>query len=170
MLGVYADRAGRKRALTLSVMLMCLGSLMIAVDPGLCTIGVWAPVVLLAARLIQGISLGGEYGTSATYLSEIAMSRYRGFYSSFQYVTLIGGQVLGSATLLVMQAALQPGQLEAWGWRVPFLIGAAARVRPLPARQPGGDRAVPARTASDTARGARANCSATRAGWRWCSA
>jgi len=82
-------------------------------------------VLLLVARLIQGISLGGEYGTSATYLSEVATSRHRGFYSSFQYVTLIGGQVLGSATLLAMQAFFTAGQLEAWGWRIPFLIGAA---------------------------------------------
>jgi MHS family alpha-ketoglutarate permease-like MFS transporter len=125
ILGVYADRAGRKAALTLSVLLMCLGSLLIGITPVYASIGIWAPVVLLAARLIQGISLGGEYGTSATYLSEVATSRHRGFYSSFQYVTLIGGQVLGSATLLVMQAAFSAGELEAWGWRIPFLIGAA---------------------------------------------
>ena len=125
LLGVYADRVGRKRALTLSVMLMCLGSFLIAIAPVYATVGVWSPVLLLAARLIQGISLGGEYGTSATYLSEVATSRHRGFYSSFQYVTLIGGQVLGSATLLAMQAAFTSAQLEAWGWRIPFLIGAA---------------------------------------------
>src|SRR5690348_9081631 len=83
------------------------------------SIGLWAPVLLLFARLIQGISLGGEYGTSATYLSEIATSRHRGFYSSFQYVRLIGGQVFGSVTLLIMQQLFTPPQLEAWGWRVP---------------------------------------------------
>jgi MHS family alpha-ketoglutarate permease-like MFS transporter len=125
LLGAYADRGGRKRALTLSVLLMCLGSLLIAITPVYASIGIWAPLTLLLARLIQGISLGGEYGTSATYLSEIATSRHRGFYSSFQYVTLIGGQVLGSATLLVMQAFFTAAQLEAWGWRIPFLIGAA---------------------------------------------
>ena len=125
VLGAYADRAGRRAALMLSVVMMCFGSLLIAVAPVYADVGVWAPVLLLAARLIQGISLGGEYGTSATYLSEIAVSRHRGFYSSFQYVTLIGGQVLGSVTLLVMQQMFVPAQLEAWGWRVPFLIGAA---------------------------------------------
>ena len=125
VLGVYADKVGRKKALVLSVLLMCLGSLLIGLAPVYATAGVWAPVLLLLARLIQGISLGGEYGTSATYLSEVATSRHRGFYSSFQYVTLIGGQVLGSFTLLVMQAAFTPAELEAWGWRVPFLIGAA---------------------------------------------
>jgi MHS family alpha-ketoglutarate permease-like MFS transporter len=125
LLGVYADRRGRKAALLLSVMLMCLGSLMIGLAPVYATAGIGAPLLLLAARLLQGISLGGEYGTSATYLSEIAHSRHRGFYSAFQYVTLIGGQLLGSATLLALQAALAPAALEAWGWRVPFLIGAA---------------------------------------------
>jgi MHS family alpha-ketoglutarate permease-like MFS transporter len=125
VLGVYADRAGRKAALTLSVTLMCAGSLLITVSPTFATIGVGSPILLLAARLIQGISLGGEYGTSATYLSEIAVSRHRGFYSAFQYVTLIGGQVLGSLTLLVMQQAFTGAELEAWGWRIPFAIGAA---------------------------------------------
>ena len=125
VLGIYADRAGRRAALTLSVMLMCLGSLLIALTPVYASIGILAPILLLAARLIQGISLGGEYGTSATYLSEIAVSRHRGFYSSFQYVTLIGGQVLGSVTLLVMQQTYTPAQLEGWAWRIPFLIGAA---------------------------------------------
>jgi MHS family alpha-ketoglutarate permease-like MFS transporter len=128
LLGVYADRKGRKAALTLSVTLMCLGSLMIGLLPTYATIGIAAPILLLAARLLQGISLGGEYGTSATYLSEIATSRHRGFYSSFQYVTLIGGQLLGSLVLLVMQRLYQPAELEAWGWRVPFLIGAACAV------------------------------------------
>ena len=125
LLGSYADRAGRKAALTLSVMLMCFGSLLIAICPAYADIGLASPLLLLAARLVQGISLGGEYGTSATYLSEVAVSRHRGFYSSFQYVTLIGGQVLGSLTLLVMQQAFTAGQLEAWAWRVPFLLGAA---------------------------------------------
>jgi MHS family alpha-ketoglutarate permease-like MFS transporter len=125
ILGVYADRAGRKAALTLSVTLMCAGSLLIAIAPVYATIGVGAPVLLLAARLVQGVSLGGEYGTSATYLSEIAVSKHRGFYSAFQYVTLIGGQVFGSLTLLVMQLDFTGAELEAWGWRIPFAIGAA---------------------------------------------
>jgi MFS transporter, MHS family, alpha-ketoglutarate permease len=125
VLGAYADRAGRRAALTLSVTLMCLGSLIVGITPTYVTIGIWAPVILLFARLLQGLSLGGEYGTSATYLSEVALSRHRGFYSSFQYVTLIGGQVLGSVTLLLMQLWFTAAELEAWGWRVPFLIGAA---------------------------------------------
>src|SRR6195952_5977838 len=128
LLGAYADRAGRRAALTLSVTLMCAGSFLIAIAPTYAALGLGAPILLLAARLIQGISLGGEYGTSATYLSEIAVSKHRGFYSSFQYVTLIGGQVFGSLTLLAMQQSLTAHELEAWGWRIPFAIGVALSV------------------------------------------
>lgn len=128
LLGSYADRAGRRAALTVSVMLMCAGSLLIAVLPTYAQIGVWAPILLLLARLIQGFSLGGEYASSATYLSEIAVSRHRGFYSSFQYVTLIGGQVLAAFVLLIMQGLFTAAQLESWGWRVPFLLGALCAV------------------------------------------
>ncbi len=128
LLGSYADRAGRRAALTVSVLLMCVGSLMIAVIPTYEQVGLWAPALLLTARLLQGLSLGGEYATSATYLSEIAVSRHRGFYSSFQYVTLIGGQVLAALVLLVMQQVFTASQLESWGWRVPFLLGAACAV------------------------------------------
>jgi MHS family alpha-ketoglutarate permease-like MFS transporter len=123
MLGAMADKRGRKAALTLSVTLMCLGSIIVAVLPTYSTIGIAAPLILMFARLLQGLSLGGEYASSATYLSEIAVSRHRGFYSSFQYVTLIGGQVLGSLTLLIMQGFFTGPQLESWGWRVPFVIG-----------------------------------------------
>jgi MHS family alpha-ketoglutarate permease-like MFS transporter len=128
ILGIYADKAGRRTALTLSVTLMCAGSFLIAVAPTYAVLGLGSPILLLVARLIQGISLGGEYGTSATYLSEIAVSKHRGFYSSFQYVTLIGGQVFGSITLLAMQQAFTAQQLEAWGWRIPFAIGALLSV------------------------------------------
>ena len=126
LLGWYADRRGRKAALTLSVTLMCSGSLLIAVTPGYATLGVGAPLVLVLARLMQGLSVGGEYGTSATYLSEIAPSGRRGFYSSFQYVTLIVGQLLALAVLIALQqAVLSEQQLQEWGWRIPFVIGAA---------------------------------------------
>jgi len=98
---------------------------MIAVTPTYDSIGVAAPVVLFLARLIQGLSLGGEYGTSATYLSEVAHENHRGFFSSFQYVTLIGGQLFAILVLLVLQKVfLTPEQLLDWGWRIPFVIGA----------------------------------------------
>ncbi|MBI2795702.1 MAG: MFS transporter [Gemmatimonadetes bacterium] len=128
LLGRYADRHGRRAALMASVTLMCGGSLLIAVTPGYATIGLAAPALLLVARLLQGISVGGEYGASATYLSERAGRMRRGFYSSFQYVTLIMGQLLALAVLLVLQATLTDAQLHEWGWRVPFVIGAACAV------------------------------------------
>jgi len=129
LFGHFADRYGRRLALTVSVLLMCVGSLMIAITPTYASVGVAAPLILLFARLVQGLSLGGEYGTSATYLSEMAHPEHRGFYSSFQYVTLIGGQLLAILVLLVLQKVLlTPEQLEAWGWRIPFAIGAGLAV------------------------------------------
>ena len=128
LMGVYADRHGRKSGLTLSVALMCAGSLLIAVTPGYEVIGVGAPILLILARLMQGLSIGGEYGASATYLSEMAGRDRRGFFSSFQYVTLIAGQLTAICVLLVLQAVLSPQQLDAWGWRIPFLIGGALAV------------------------------------------
>ena len=127
LLGRYADRNGRKSALMLSVLLMCGGSLIIALTPGYGTIGVAAPALLVAARVLQGFSVGGEYGTSATYLSEIAAPEHRGFYSGVLYVTLVMGQLLALGVLLLLQFVfLSAGQLDAWGWRIPFLFGAAA--------------------------------------------
>ncbi|HST37299.1 MAG TPA: MFS transporter [Allosphingosinicella sp.] len=124
VMGIYADHKGRKAGLTLSVSLMCAGSLLIAVAPTPATIGPLAPAILIVARMLQGLSLGGEYGSSATYLSEVAGRERRGFFSSFQYVTLISGQLIASAVLLVLQFNMSEGALEAWGWRIPFAIGA----------------------------------------------
>ncbi len=123
--GHLADRYGRRNSLTLSVVVMCAGSLMIACCPTYNAIGVAAPILLFVARLIQGISLGGEYGTSATYLSEVADKKHRGFFSSFQYVTLIGGQLTAIFVLLILQQVfLTNDELRAWGWRIPFFVGA----------------------------------------------
>jgi MHS family alpha-ketoglutarate permease-like MFS transporter len=128
LMGVYADRHGRKSGLTLSVALMCAGSLLIAVTPSYQTIGVGAPLLLVVARLMQGLSIGGEYGASATYLSEMAGRSRRGFYSSFQYVTLIAGQLVAICVLLLLQAILSEAELDTWGWRIPFLIGGGLAV------------------------------------------
>jgi MFS transporter, MHS family, alpha-ketoglutarate permease len=134
--GHLADHYGRRNALMLSVLLMCFGSLMIAVTPTYAAIGVWAPVLLGFARMVQGLSLGGEYGTSATYLTEVADETHRGFYSSFQYVTLIGGQLCAILVLLLLQQVfLTPAQLRAWGWRIPFVIGAMLAVTALAMRR-----------------------------------
>ena len=128
IMGVYADRRGRKAGLTVSVALMCAGSLLIAVTPGYDRIGVAAPILLVVARLMQGLSVGGEYGASATYLSEMAGRTHRGFFSSFQYVTLSAGQLIALTVLLVLQATLPVKDLEGWGWRIPFAIGGVLAV------------------------------------------
>jgi MHS family alpha-ketoglutarate permease-like MFS transporter len=128
LLGLYADRKGRKAALTLSVSLMCLGSLMIALAPTFDQVGLLAPVLLLVARLVQGLSVGGEYGASATFMAEVADEKRRGFLASFQYVTLVAGQLLALGLLVAMQALMSEEALGDWGWRVPFFIGAAGAI------------------------------------------
>jgi MHS family alpha-ketoglutarate permease-like MFS transporter len=122
LLGIYADRAGRRAALTLSVALMCLGSLLIAAAPT--GLGFVSPLLLVVARLLQGLSVGGEYGASATYVSEMAGESRRGFWSGFLYVTLIGGQLAAVLLQVLLQHLLSEAELYAWGWRVPFLVGA----------------------------------------------
>ncbi|ETR75484.1 alpha-ketoglutarate transporter [Afipia sp. P52-10] len=129
LFGFLADRYGRRMSLTLSVVCMCFGSLLIAVTPTYETIGFAAPLVLAIARIIEGLSLGGEYGASATYLSEVADPAHRGFYSSFQYVTLIGGQLTAIIVLLLLQNVfLTDEELKSWGWRIPFVIGAGLAI------------------------------------------
>ncbi|HKQ43803.1 MAG TPA: MFS transporter [Rhizomicrobium sp.] len=128
IMGRYSDRFGRKRALVASVALMCLGSLVIAFTPGAAQIGVAAPAILLLARILQGLSLGGEYGVSATYMSEVAGKTHRGFWSSFNYVTLIGGQLTALLVLIALQHAIGAEAMRVWGWRVPFVIGAILAV------------------------------------------
>ena len=125
LMGLYGDRVGRKAAMVASVSLMCFGSLIIALCPGYETIGAWAPAILVTARILQGVSMGGEYGTSATYMSEMAGRDNRGFWSGIFYSTLIGGQLLAVGTLVVLNAVLSDADMQAWGWRVPFFIGGA---------------------------------------------
>ncbi|MBY4128318.1 MFS transporter [Rhodococcus fascians] len=126
--GRYADRNGRRAALTFSVSLMAACSMVIAFTPGRESIGVWAAVILILCRLVQGFATGGEYGASATYMSEAATRERRGFFSSFQYVTLIGGHVLAQVTLLLMQVFFEREQIEDFGWRIAFFIGGVAAV------------------------------------------
>jgi len=129
LFGSFADKYGRKKSMTVSVLVMSFGSLIIACCPTYQVIGVFAPLLLFIARLIQGLSVGGEYGTSATYLSEMATKEKRGFYSSFQYVTLIGGQLIAVGLQLVLQNfILTENQMKIWGWRIPFGIGAVLSV------------------------------------------
>jgi len=128
LFGWLADKRGRRYSMMMAVLMMCGGSLLVALLPTYAQIGVAAPALLLLARLIQGLSVGGEYGTAATYLSEVAKHGRRGFFSSFQYVTLIGGQLVATLVLVILQQFLSDSELRAWGWRVPFVIGAIAAV------------------------------------------
>jgi MFS transporter, MHS family, alpha-ketoglutarate permease len=128
MFGRIADKHGRRTSMMISVLMMCAGSLVICFLPTYASIGAWAPFFLLIARLFQGLSVGGEYGTSATYMSEVALQGRRGFFASFQYVTLIGGQLAALLVLVVLQQLLSTEELKAWGWRIPFGIGALAAV------------------------------------------
>jgi MHS family alpha-ketoglutarate permease-like MFS transporter len=124
LFGRVADRYGRRNSMMISVLMMCAGSLAIAMMPTYASIGAAAPVGLLLARLFQGLSVGGEYGTSATYMSEVAEPGRKGFFAAFQYVTLIGGQLAALLVLGILQLILTPDELKAWGWRIPFVVGA----------------------------------------------
>jgi MHS family alpha-ketoglutarate permease-like MFS transporter len=126
--GRYADRRGRRAALTFSVSLMAACSMVVALVPGRASIGMAAPIILILARLVQGFATGGEYGTSATYMSEAATRERRGFFSSFQYVTLVGGHVLAQFTLLIVLTAFDDHQVHEFGWRIGFAIGGVAAV------------------------------------------
>lgn len=129
LFGRMADKKGRKVSMTWSVLLMSFGSLLITFTPTYAQIGIAAPILLLLARMLQGLSVGGEYGVSATYLSEMASKNRRGFYSSFQYVTLIGGQLVALGIQIILQKfLLTDQQLHNWGWRIPFAIGAILSV------------------------------------------
>lgn len=124
VMGAYSDRHGRKSGLALSVVLMAGGSLLIAIAPTYERVGVFAPAVLVVARMLQGLSVGGEYGASATYLSELATRNRRAFWASFQYVTIIGGQLLALGVVVSLQITMSEVHLQAWGWRVAFGVGA----------------------------------------------
>ena len=126
--GRFADRYGRRLALTVSVSMMAGCSFVIAITPTVATIGIVAPIILLLARLVQGFATGGEYGASATYMSEAAIPGRRGFLSSFHYVTLVGGHVLAQATLLAMLLLLDTSQISEWGWRLAFALGGVAAI------------------------------------------
>jgi MFS transporter, MHS family, proline/betaine transporter len=125
VLGGYADRAGRKAAMSLTLWLMTLGSAIIAFAPTYAAIGVAAPLLVILARLIQGFALGGEVGASTALLLEYGSDRTRGFYGSWQFVSQGMNTVVGSLLGVALAATLSPAALESWGWRVPFVIGMA---------------------------------------------
>ncbi|MFI9305867.1 MFS transporter [Streptomyces triculaminicus] len=124
LLGRVGDRRGRKTALTLTVSLMSASAVLIAVAPTYAVAGYGGVAVLLVARLLQGLSVGGEYAASATYLTEASAPGRRGFASSFQYVSMTAGQILGLGIQIILQRTLTSGELHSWGWRIPFVVGA----------------------------------------------
>ena len=122
VIGAYTDRFGRRAGLTLSIMLMVIGTTMTAVTPGYATIGLAAPILILLARLTQGFSVGGEFGSAVTFLAEQTASR-KGFVASWQWASTGITGFLASGFGLVLSSVLSPEQLTDWGWRVPFLFG-----------------------------------------------
>ncbi|MFI1302033.1 MFS transporter [Streptomyces sioyaensis] len=124
LMGALADRRGRRTALTLTILLMGGGSLLVALTPTYAATGVLAPVVLVLARLVQGLSVGGEFAASTTFLVESAGPGRRGLFASFQYVSTTAGQLLASGTAALLATLLTERQMGQWGWRVAFLLGA----------------------------------------------
>jgi MFS family permease len=123
VLGAYIDHHGRRRGLILTLGLMAIGTLLVAAVPSYATIGVLAPLLVLAGRLLQGFSAGVELGGVSVYLSEIATPGHRGFYCSWQSASQQVAVVFAALLGLLMQYWLPPEAISAWGWRVPFLIG-----------------------------------------------
>jgi len=123
LFGYIGDKYGRKKSMIISIILMSFSSFLFALLPTHESVGLLAPILLLVVRLLQGLSVGGEYGTVATYMSEVALKGRKGFFSSFQYVTLSGGQLLASLLGVIMIHFMSEEQLYDGGWRIPFVIG-----------------------------------------------
>ena len=134
LFGHIADKHGRKKSMVISICLMALSSFLFAALPTYETVGMIAPFLLLMVRLLQGLSVGGEYGAVATYMSELGLKGQRGFFSSFQYVTLTGGQLLASLLGVILLTFMSEDQLMNGGWRIPFIIGGVAAIISLVAR------------------------------------
>jgi len=123
ILGTLADRRGRKVALSLTILLMALGTAMIGFAPTYATAGIWAPAIIVLARLIQGFSAGGEIGGATAFLVEHAPPAQRGLYTSWLQASQAGALLIGSITGALLTGLLPSADIEAWGWRIPFLIG-----------------------------------------------
>jgi MHS family proline/betaine transporter-like MFS transporter len=123
VLGAVGDTHGRKTALLITIALMAIGTVLVGVLPTYSAIGIVAPMLLVVARLMQGFSAGGEWGSSTAYIVEWAPTDKRGFFGSFQQTSVVAGLLLGSAVAAIFNTLLTPEQMDAWGWRVPFLLG-----------------------------------------------
>ncbi|MBQ9353567.1 MULTISPECIES: MFS transporter [unclassified Phyllobacterium] len=123
VLGVYADRKGRKAALTLTILMMAFGTALLGFAPTYAQAGIVGPLVIVLARLIQGFSAGGEIGGATAFLIEYAPPEKRGFYASWQQTSQALAVVLGGICGTIVTHALDPAAIDSWGWRVPFLLG-----------------------------------------------
>lgn len=123
VIGRMGDVRGRKDALLLTIFLMAVGTVMIGLLPTYASIGYLAPALLVVARLLQGFSAGGEWGGSTAYIVEWAPKGRRGYYGSFQQSSVVAGLLLGSGTAALFTSLLSDAHMDAWGWRIPFLIG-----------------------------------------------
>ncbi len=124
LLGSVADRIGRRNTLTLTILMMGGGSLLLGILPGYATIGVLSPILLVLARLVSGLSIGGEFAASTTFLVESAKPNRRGLFSSFQYVSTTIGQLIAAGLGALLSGTLSESAMGDWGWRLPFLLGA----------------------------------------------
>ncbi|MBS61791.1 MFS transporter [Salinisphaera sp.] len=122
--GPLGDRLGRSSVLAITIIMMSIGTVAIGLIPTYDSIGIWAPILLLAARLVQGFSTGGEYGGAATFICEYSPDNSRGFLASFLEFGTLGGYILGSLLVFVVQFSLGDEAFTAWGWRIPFLCAA----------------------------------------------
>ncbi|GAA1869207.1 glycine betaine/L-proline transporter ProP [Pseudonocardia ailaonensis] len=122
ILGPLGDRFGRRQVLAVTILLMSGSTFCVGLIPGYATIGVWAPILLLFFRLVQGFSTGGEYGGAATFIAEYAPDRKRGFWGSFLEFGTLGGTILGAVLATVVQLGFDDATLQSWGWRIPFLV------------------------------------------------
>jgi len=123
IIGAYADRAGRKKAMVLTIMMMALSCALIATAPTYATAGIFAPMIVLAARLMQGFAAGGEFGPGTTLLVEYATNRTRAFFASWNFAATALGLALGAAVATLINVTLSKEAVLAWGWRLPFLLG-----------------------------------------------
>src|SRR5262245_43324149 len=123
ILGAYIDHHGRRKGLLLTLSLMAIGTLSISIMPGYETIGLFAPLLIVAGRLVQGLSAGVEVGGASVYLAEIATPGRRGFFVSWQSASQQVAVMFAALLGLILSTALRPEQMASWGWRVPLLIG-----------------------------------------------
>jgi MFS transporter, MHS family, proline/betaine transporter len=135
IIGRLGDTRGRKAALVLTIFMMALGTVGIGLLPTYESIGIWAPILLVTLRIIQGIAAGGEWGISTAFIIEWSPPARRGFFGSFQQVSTAGGSLLGSATAAILTSSLSPSTMLDWGWRVPFLLGAVLLIVGIYLRQ-----------------------------------